>query len=367
MNDTFHENDAAKGTLDLPRAWVTYLTAAVEILFAIIAILGNIVSIGAVALKKKLRTLANAFMVNLSLTDIVAAVMVSALSVDAYIRRAWKFGHTLCVLHNLLHPALMSISLLLSSCIAINRYIYIAHQNVYHRITNKITVSFALLFSWSFPLALYVMTVPKHSQYSPPTFRCRAYVSELEFAFTVYIPSLVTLTFYTLIFFAVRKSRQRVQVYPGQNGGPNAQEVRMLKVLLAVFFLVSLGYLPSAVLVNTYISLGKPPPAEIFVILYPCLHVAGVINPILYGACNRNFRIAYNELLTGKLFRRKVTSSGESDRSAAQNTSTTGLHGNRPATTTLSLAVSQAGPIQKTSSLTPTTLEDTTEAMPPPM
>ncbi|XP_070564567.1 histamine H2 receptor-like [Ptychodera flava] len=142
-------------------------------------------------------------------------------------------------------------------------------------------------------------------------------MDEVWFALTHYVPSLITIIFYILIFVYVRKSRKRVQIYPGPstggNNGQNAQEVRMLKVLLAVSFLVVMGYLPYAILVNVYVTLKKPPPAEVFVLLYPFVHIAGVLNPVLYGASNRNFRVAYKELLTGKLFCRNIISQNESE------------------------------------------------------
>ncbi|XP_070564566.1 histamine H2 receptor-like [Ptychodera flava] len=360
MNDTLSENQPVKATIGMPRVWTTQLTATLEILFAIIAIFGNIVFVGAVVLKKKLRTLANAFLVNLSMTDIAAAVLVSSFSIDSYLKRGWALGHTLCVFHNILHPTFMSVSLILTSCISVNRYVYVVHHNMYRRITNKITVTLALLFSWGFPLTLFFVSLPAHSKYSPPTFRCRVSISTVWFALTHYVPSLFTIIFYILIFVYVRKSRKRVQVYPGPststNNGQNAQEVRMLKVLLAVSFLVVMGYLPYAVLVNIYILLKIPPPVEVFILLYPCIHIAGVLNPVLYGASNRNFRVAYRELLTGKLFCNKVVSPNGKERQPDAKTSAAKSKGKLTVSETVSAVVATSAVRKVIPSTTATSL-----------
>ncbi|XP_070564561.1 melatonin receptor type 1A-like [Ptychodera flava] len=206
--------------------------------------------------------------------------------------------------------------------------------------------------------------MPTHSKYSPMLFRCRAYIGELDSALTLYIPSLVTVIFYVLIFFAVRKSRRRVQAYPGHIGdthaGPNAQEVRMLKILLVVFFMITFGYLPYIIIANTYMWLRIPQPDEVYIIMYPGLHIAGCLNPILYGGCNKNFRVACIELLTGKLFRGNVTSFEESERPAVQTTSMTVREGNMGVTATVSFVDERAGHTQTTASLTASAHEGST-------
>ncbi|XP_070564562.1 trace amine-associated receptor 6-like [Ptychodera flava] len=172
-------------------------------------------------------------------------------------------------------------------------------------------------------------------------------LNEVWFALTHYVPSLFTIIFYISVFVYKRKSRKRVQVYPVQststNNGQNAQELRMLKVLLAMSFLVVMGYLPYAVLVNIYISLKRPPPAEVFIILYPCLHIAGVLNSVLYGASNRNFRVAYKELLTGKLFCSKVIGQNGSERPSAAKTSAATSKGKLTISETVSTVVATSG------------------------
>ncbi|XP_070562416.1 melatonin receptor type 1A-like [Ptychodera flava] len=300
--------------LPMPAIWTTQVSSTIELAFAVITLLGNFVFVGAVIFKKKLQTLGNAFLVNLSFTDIFSALFVSTFSSDSQLRRGWHLGYTMCVTHLTFHPIAIGASLYSTACIAMNRYFFIVHRNYYDRITTKLTLTLGVLFTWALPTAIHGYGIQRNALYHPSIFRCRADVSELEFAVTLYFPSVVTVVFYALIYTYIRKSRKRVQAYPGQstssaNKGPNQQEIRMLKVLIAIFLLVLLGYLPYMFILNIYIAMGKLPPLDALILAYPSRNLAGALNPILYGCSNKNFQIAYKELLKGKLFRGKADKS----------------------------------------------------------
>ncbi|XP_077982011.1 melatonin receptor type 1C-like [Glandiceps talaboti] len=286
----------------LPQVWVTTLTGVVEVIFTMAALIGNGLFIGAVILKKKLRTLANLFLLNLSMTDIVAALLVSSVTSGSFLNHGWYLSLDYCIFHNILHPALLGVSICLTTFIAINRYIYVVHNDKYHRVTNKLTVCLAIAIAWIEPTVVHAVRVAKTSKYHSTAFRCRGITTQLEFILTFYIPCSVSCLCYVLIFVHVYQSRRKIQTHTSQqtanNKGPNLQEIRMLKVLVAVFILVCMGYLPYIVLVNVSQEvIGQRPPGEAFLLLYPCIHLAGVLNPILYGANNKQFRDAYKDLL----------------------------------------------------------------------
>ncbi|XP_070564489.1 melatonin receptor type 1B-like [Ptychodera flava] len=304
---------AVNGTsVRFSQVWTTQVSVIVEIILTTTTLVGNLLFIGAVILKKKLRTAANMFLVNLSLTDILAAVLVSSFAIDAYLHRGWRLGLDICIAHTIIQNSCLGVSLYLTAFTSINRYIYVVHKKIYHRVTNKISVTLAIVAAWVLPSVTYAYILSKHAGYSPVVFRCRGYAEYLKVVMSFYVPSVVTVIFYILIFAYVRKSRLRIQAHAanqtGTNQGPNAHEVRLLKVLLVVFFLVALGYLPNVILTTTYAALRAPTPVDAFILVYPCQHIAGAVNPILYGGCNKNFRDAYREFLTGKLFFGNTTS-----------------------------------------------------------
>ncbi|XP_077978202.1 melatonin receptor type 1A-A-like [Glandiceps talaboti] len=317
MDNTTYSNTtdimpAQARMMKLPDVWITQVVGTIEAIMAILALVGNVVFVAVILLKKQLRTYGNVYLANLSVTDIIAAVFISAISSDSYFRRGWRFSRTFCVLHQKLHPGLLAISLMLSAAIALNRYVYVVHNEKYRRLTNKVSVAISLAICWIYPI---ILNAVGKSLYRPPIFRCQGTGTSLIklyiIYFTYYIASAVVVVSYFLIFLFIRKSRRRIQAHGTNQQGnnqnndnsksPSPQEVRMLKVLLAVFCLCLLGYLPFVIVLNVYKELKMRAPPDVLLLLYPCMHIGGVMNPILYGVSNKNVRKAYMELVTGRI------------------------------------------------------------------
>ncbi|XP_070535341.1 melatonin receptor type 1B-B-like [Ptychodera flava] len=295
----------------LPAHWITQLCGSLELLFAVGTLVGNIMFILIVIFKKKLRTWMNLFLVNLSLTDIISALFISLPTMHSYYHRVWRLGSLYCLIHNLLHPIMISTSLWLTAFISINRYIYIVHNNMYQRLTNGITITLAIIFAWSAPIVSQY-TVYKDtslSSYDPTAFRCLIPGTKLFFISLVYTPSFLVILWYILIIAHVLKSRCRVQAHAFTQPQSSTvtvatpQELRMLLVVFGIFCLVLLGYLPVAFIIFIAKLQDRRPPIEGFILSYPLIHIGGVMNPFLYGVNNRHFKEAYKDLLTGKLIR----------------------------------------------------------------
>ncbi|XP_077997311.1 melatonin receptor type 1B-B-like [Glandiceps talaboti] len=333
VTDSFFSGEEVNHVrMRLPPIWVTLFTGSLEVTFVVLALVGNVAFVFAVLVKKKLRTINNLYLVNLSFTDIIAAIFAGAFTSDSFFRRGWRYGHDFCVFHNILHPALLNVSCWLTCITAINRYIYIVHNKYYSKLTSKVMVTLSLLFAWCFSCAWSSVHVTRTSTYIRPAFRCRSISILVASSLKVYLPCILALIAYILIFVYVRKSKLRVQSHTGTQG-PSRQEIQMLKVLLFVLILVCMGYLPFIILINVYNVLypGTRPPPEAIVLLYPCLHLAGAINPLLYGWSNKNVRNAYIEILTGKIFFKKTPGRLQNQRttsnSVRENTISDNQHG----------------------------------------
>ncbi|XP_077985384.1 uncharacterized protein LOC144440029 [Glandiceps talaboti] len=153
----------------------------------------------------------------------------------------------------------------------------------------------------------------ENAVYQPALFRCRkASTGPPVIALIVtgaFAPCVVVVICYILIFRFVRKSRHRVQASMTNqptnsvsNGKKirSAQELRVLKILLAVFGLILLGYLPFIVLITVARALDVSV-NDTMILMYPCVHIAGAVNPILYGVGDRRILTAYRKLFSGQL------------------------------------------------------------------
>ncbi|XP_070564488.1 G-protein coupled receptor moody-like [Ptychodera flava] len=311
MNDTVSENVSSTSSLpQLPKpqenSWLTTYAGSVEVMLAATALFGNTLFIMVFCLQKKLRTTTNMMLVNLSITDLISPILVSSVAADSFFFRRWRASFSYCALHNALHPTLLEVSLWLTACIAVNRYICIVHNDKYHRLNNKVTLSIAIAICWCFPITLnvYLFSEPNSVVYVPDLLACLATVDKRVFTALLVAPSLVTVASYFFIFLFIRRSRQRIQAHgeevQSNNKAPSLQEIRTLKFLVALFLLIILGYLPIPVSVAILQRLGKSP-TSVYVAVYPSLHIAGSINPILYGMSNKSVRESYKFLLTGQM------------------------------------------------------------------
>ncbi|XP_077991569.1 melatonin receptor type 1A-like [Glandiceps talaboti] len=318
VNATNATTKQLTSALRLTPIWATLLSASFEIIICIGGLIGNVLFITAVLTRKKLRTYSNIFLINISVTDLIAIIFVSIQSADSYIQRGWRWGHVYCVIHNYLHASLLSISLWLTTFVAVNRYIYIVHKPRYQHVTNRATVILGLAFAWMLPIVLVCDDFIRKpsSTYVASAFRCISIpLAAPVFVVLFYVPSVIAVLSYIFIFIYVRRVRIRIKAHDRNNpnstankkDGPSSQELRMVVVTMAVFFLVTLGYMPFVLLLAAYQAMGKRAPPLYMVLLYPLLHVCGLMNPILYGATNRNFRAAYGELIKWKFLRGKTT------------------------------------------------------------
>ncbi|XP_070548153.1 melatonin receptor type 1A-like [Ptychodera flava] len=298
----------------IPPGWVLTVTGLVEVFLTASAILGNLLFVTVFCLQKKLRTTINTMLFNLSITDLISPILVSSLTGDGFLKRLWRFGYSLCVINKVLHRILLETSLWLTTCVAINRYICIVHHEKYHRFSNRKTLSFALMFSWCFPVAtqVYLHTRPNAFRYVEGIFPCVLNVSGVFTLASLTVQIVLTVYSYLAVFLFIRRSRNRVQAHSAgddtstnNSKTPSLQEIRTLKVLMAVFLLIIFGYIPVPLVGSIFKALGRPEGLAFLILLHPAIHIGGAVNPILYGISNRNVRESYRQILTGqKIFGR---------------------------------------------------------------
>lgn len=123
------ENQLFEGYSDelLTFAWVAC------IVFIIIGVPGNLLTIVALSRGKQTRNSTAIFIINLSCSDLLFGCFNLPLAASTFKERAWTHSDLLCRLFPLLRYGLLAVSLLSVSLITINRYIIIAHPRQYPR------------------------------------------------------------------------------------------------------------------------------------------------------------------------------------------------------------------------------------------
>ncbi|OCT95860.1 G-protein coupled receptor 84 [Xenopus laevis] len=188
------------------------------IMVSLVGTIGNVLTVLAYALDKKLQTRFNLLIINLSLADILYCTFLQPFSVDSYLHLYWRSGTTFCRVFGMLLFVSNSVSILNLCLIAVSRYILIANNKLFDRIFCRLGVSLILLGTWvvgfsSFaPLWHVFVLVPKVCTCSFHRIKGRPYTTILMAFYFVIGLSCVGI-FYFLIHRKVKSAAQALDQY----------------------------------------------------------------------------------------------------------------------------------------------------------
>ncbi|XP_055383439.1 G-protein coupled receptor moody [Condylostylus longicornis] len=118
------------------------------IIFILIGVPGNLITIIALARCKKVRNATAAFIINLSLSDLLFCCFNLPLASSTFWRHAWIHGETLCRLFPLMRYGLLAVSDFTVLAITINRYVMIGHPRIYQRIYRRWQLGVMVISIW---------------------------------------------------------------------------------------------------------------------------------------------------------------------------------------------------------------------------
>ncbi|XP_059222851.1 G-protein coupled receptor moody isoform X2 [Stomoxys calcitrans] len=128
------------------------------ILFMVIGVPGNILTIFALSRGKQNRNSTAVFIINLSVSDLLFGGFNLPLAASTFLRRAWIHGDLLCRLFPLLRYGLLAVSLFTVSLITINRYVIIAHPRQYTRIYQRRHLALMVVGTWILCFSIMIPT-----------------------------------------------------------------------------------------------------------------------------------------------------------------------------------------------------------------
>lgn len=131
-------------------------------------------------------------------------------------------------------------------------------------------------------------------------------IKKLLFLFGFLLPCIVIIISYSCIYYTVRRQRQRLNKHicssatvPSKSVGlPAAREredSRLTAMMLTIFICFLLCFLPLTI-VNLFDDKHKYP--SINIIASILAWASSVINPFIYAASNRTYRVAYFKLFS---------------------------------------------------------------------
>ncbi|XP_055713608.1 protein trapped in endoderm-1 [Phlebotomus papatasi] len=294
--------------------YATIFAAVCASIFTVVGVLGNAITIIALLKCPKLRSHATtAFVLSLCISDLLLCSMSLPLQAIRYTWQKWTLGEALCHVFPVILYGNVAVSLLSMVGITMNRYILIAYNSMYSSIYRPLYIWMQLLFVWLVAFSLLIpplLGVWGKMGLDEMTFSCTILPDEaghspkkVFFLVGFLIPCIVIIISYTCIYWTVRRQRMRLRSHSGVPvGGPNGhrerEDSRLTTMMLTIFCCFLLCFLP-LMLVNVFDNEVNYPVAHVLASIM--CWASGVINPFIYAASNRNYRVAYT-----KLFRRLI-------------------------------------------------------------
>ncbi|KAM3935917.1 G-protein coupled receptor 84 isoform 1-T3 [Leptodactylus fuscus] len=195
-----------------------YFAVTWGIIVSLVGTIGNVLTVVAYALDKKLQTRFNLLIINLTLADILYCTFLQPFSVDSYLHLHWRSGGHFCRVFGMLLFVSNSVSIINLCLIAVSRYILITNNKLFDRIFCKLGATFILLGSWvagfaSFaPLWPVYVLVPKVCTCSFHRIKGRPYTTILMGFYFVVGLSCVGV-FYLLIHLKVKSASKALDQY----------------------------------------------------------------------------------------------------------------------------------------------------------
>lgn len=280
-------------------------------IFTVVGGLGNLITIGALLKCPKMRGHATtAFVLSLCISDLLFCTFSLPLTAIRYFRKAWTLGDTLCKIFPVIFYGNVAVSLLSMVGITLNRYILIAWHGLYSKIYKPLYIIFQIICFWL--IAFFMMLPPLIGIWGEmgldeQTFSCTILSKDgksmKKFLFLIgfLVPCLVIIISYSCIYITVKRQKTKLEAHRCLKTKESAliarrhrEDNRLTIMMLTIFICFILCFLP-LMLVNVIDEHNT---------LSPWLHTfasimawaSSVINPFIYAASNRNYRIAYYKI-----------------------------------------------------------------------
>ena len=280
------------------------------ILVCLASILGNLLVVYVINKDYGMKTVTNIFIHNLALTDISMATLHMPFWVASLYTGTWNFSQEWCEVSAAIQLTLGMASILNMGLIALNRYIIVVKPALYSKLLpSRRTARLYSVLVWV--VAILLATPPLygwgkmtyHTKFSVCTFSWQ----EIHISYTIVIVGglvngVTCAIFYSYhkIYKEVKESTQNINANSKQNG-VNAfkfdrTDIKLLKTCFTVVcvFVITWGPVTMVVIIETA---GCYIPREVYTTVIYLMFSSSLVNPIIYGIMNPQFKEAFKKAL----------------------------------------------------------------------
>ncbi|XP_028269906.1 adenosine A2a receptor a [Parambassis ranga] len=312
-----------------------------ELLIAVLSVLGNVLVCWAVGLNSNLQSITNFFVVSLAVADIAVGVL--AIPFAIVISTGFCSNFYGCLFIACFVVILTQSSIFSLLAIAIDRYIAIKIPLRYNSLVTGQRAQGIIAICWI--LSIIIGLTPMMGWHKQPQsvnstcphglMKClfeevvvMEYMVYFNFFACVLIPLLLMLAIYLCIFMAARHQLKLIEVKAvhGEKSRSTLQkEVQAAKSLAIIVGLFAVCWLPLHI-INCFTLFCRHcprPPLWIINVAIILSHANSVVNPFIYAYRIREFRQTFRRIIRRHILgKREVFESGSSKRNSTYNSIT---------------------------------------------
>lgn len=311
---------------------VNVALAVILCLLIALTVGGNVLVCLVVCAYRRLRCLTNCFIVSLAVTDLLLGVLVLPFSALLQLSNDWPFGAVFCNFYISMDVMLCTASILTLLAISVDRYLAVTMPLRYTSMVLPWKVAVAMISVWTVSLAVSFLPIqmgwntvngtvqnqgPAASQRSCRFELNRPYVLT-DSLLTFYLPLIAMCWTYLKILRIARTQAKRitssrptcVTTYNSKSSSTvttvvsnvtaiTLREHKATVTLAAVIGAFVVCWLPYFIMFTVLGLQEHPDPNTVpeYPIVLWLGYANSALNPILYGALNRDFRSAYSHIL----------------------------------------------------------------------
>lgn len=309
------------------------MLAVILSLLILLTVGGNVLVCLAVCASRRLRCLTNCFIVSLAVTDLLLGLLVLPFSALLQLNDDWPLGPVFCNFYISMDVMLCTASILTLLAISVDRYLAVTMPLRYTSLVLPWKVAVAMASVWTVSLAVSFLpiqmgwntvngTVQNHGPWAPER-KCRFELNRpyvlTDSLLTFYLPLVAMCWTYLQILRIARAQAKRIvsarptciTSYNYRNNPSTSttvvasvsavalREHKATVTLAAVIGAFVVCWLPYFILFTVLGLKEHPDPSTVpeFPFVLWLGYANSALNPILYGALNRDFRSAYSHLL----------------------------------------------------------------------
>uniref|UniRef100_A0A1I8JHW7 G_PROTEIN_RECEP_F1_2 domain-containing protein n=1 Tax=Macrostomum lignano TaxID=282301 RepID=A0A1I8JHW7_9PLAT len=273
-----------------------------ELIIAVIAVLGNSLTIAAVLLDRSMRRPTNYLVASLAATDLLVGMVAIPLSLtagDGFPRNNF-LG---CLTVNSLIVSFTQVSIFGLLAISLERFVAVRFPLRYRLLCDSRCVAVTVVMTWSCGAAVGFVPLMGWNL-GPPSDGFCSFASVIDMKYMVYfiffgcllVPLLAVVCVYSYIFKVLM---QRRSSRSSNAQSESADERRAARSLALVVLLFAACWVPLNVLNCLSLLCGSRCsfPYELLVFAILLSHANSAVNPFVYAFTNTQFRKAYRRLL----------------------------------------------------------------------